>query len=88
MPPVASRDRDVESRLALKKMPFFGEPQATQSVVSDACGCRLGILQGPYYRRTLLFDDVFAGVAAVLEDAAQFTQRVHLDLAYAFAGDA
>ena len=40
MPPVASRDRDVESRLAPEKIAFFGKPQADRSVVSELTGSR------------------------------------------------
>ena len=40
MPPVASRDRDVESRLAPEKMAFFGEPKADRPVVSEVTGGR------------------------------------------------
>jgi len=39
MRPVASRDRDVESRLALKTSSFFGKPQATRSVEWGFFGC-------------------------------------------------
>ena len=40
--PVASRDKDVESRLARQNQPFFRKPKATRSGVRSFTGFPLG----------------------------------------------
>ena len=77
MRPVASRDKDVESRLALYKIGFFREPQATRSVARGSLGCRLegfregNLESGPGAGELIFavaefeFDDVHPGVAPI-----------------------